>query len=309
MLQTFTRNDLSRVFKGSAARDIIDIIDLVDGPGQRYYVDSNAGSDTNTGRSWVDALATLDAAVGHCTASRGDVIYIKPGHAETLSADSAVDIDVAGVTVIGLGKGSARPTFTFDTAATADFKLAAAGVVVYNLLFVAGIDALTGPIEISAADCQLIDCEYRDNATSNFETTDVVTLLTAAHRCLIDGFKFVSDGGAGGTQIQSVINLVSADECEIRNCWIVCDGALGCIEDGTASAQVHIHDNYLECSHANSVAITLQATTTGLVADNRIKVAGTLANAITAGSDVGLFENYVVDTDAQTGGLIGTPSA
>jgi hypothetical protein len=308
-ISSTTNAKVNEVFGGNAAREVNAILDVLNGPGNNYFVDSVNGSATGLGRSWREALSTLDAAVAKCSANAGDVIHVAPGHAETLSADSAVDIDVAGVTVIGYGLGAARPTFTFDTAATADFKLAAASVTVVNCLFLAGIDALTGPIEISAADCALINCEYRDDGTNNFETTDVVVLTTDAHRCLIDGFKFVSDGGAGGTQLQSVINLTSADECEIRNCFIICDGVLGPIEDATASASLHIHHNYLENTHANDVCITLAATSSGLIHHNLMKIATDAQTSwITGTNDCGLFENYGMNQDSEAGILAGTAS-
>lgn len=310
MLKQVTRDHLRAALTNSSAfREIQEILNFVDGPGDRFYVDSGDGDDSNNGTDWDSPLATLDAAVAKCTANNGDLIICKPGHADTLSADSAVDLDVAGITVLGLGHGAARPTFTFDTAVTADFKLAAASVKIINLLFVSGIDALTGPIEVGAADCAIIDCEYRDDDSNNYETTDVVTVLTAGHRLLIDGFKFIHDGGSGGTQQQSVINLVSADYAEIRNCHIVCDGAAGCIEDATASLQINIHHNTLESTHANDVAITLAAASTGFVQHNNLRIATDgQVTWISADNDCQLFENYGVNADAEAGGLIGTVS-
>ena len=114
MLDTFTRNEIGRVLAPSAATKVKGSLDLVDGPGNTFFVHSG-GSTSGSGLVWNDPVSTLEAAVQFCAANNGDVIYIKPGHAETLSADSAVDIDIAGITVIGLGTGAARPTFTFDT--------------------------------------------------------------------------------------------------------------------------------------------------------------------------------------------------
>ncbi len=289
---------------------ILAIEDLAGGAGDRFFVDSATGTDVaGAGDSPDNAYATLDFAVGQAVANNGDRILLVEGHTETLIADSGVDIDVAGLTIIGLGKGADRPTFTFTTDVAADFKLAAAGTHVENLVFIAGIDALTGPVEISAADCSLVNCEGRDDSVGNFETTDFVVLTTACNRCLIDGFKFISDGGAGGTQMQSVINMKSADETEIRNCHIVCDGALGCIEDETASAQVYIHDNALESTNANDVCITLAATSSGEISFNRCKIAtDAQATWISSANDCGLFENYGVNVDGETGVLIGTAS-
>jgi len=216
--------------------------------GTVYYVDSNNGSDAFTGKTKEKPLATLDAGVNLCAA--GDTIVVMPGHAESLAADSAVDIDVSGVRVIGLGHGARRPTFTFTTAVTADFKLAAANVWVENLLFVAGIDALTGPIEISGDDCALVNCEYRDDDTNNYETTDVIVTASTPLRMLIDGFVFHHDGGSGGTQNQSVIQLNGADHARIRNCWLVADSGTGVIEDATTSDQILIRDGTLIERHA-----------------------------------------------------------
>src|SRR3990170_2889471 len=105
-------------------------------PGQVYWV-SNAttsllpgqvgGSDGNPG-SFSAPFSTLDYAIGRCTAGRGDIIFIKPGHAETITSATTIALDVAGVAIVGLGNGSARPTFTFTTANTATIGVSAANM-------------------------------------------------------------------------------------------------------------------------------------------------------------------------------------
>ena len=72
-------------------------------------------------------FATVDAAIGACTANAGDTILVLPGHTETVTATSIAH-DVAGVSVIGLGQGSNRPTFTFSTAAATITVTAANGM-------------------------------------------------------------------------------------------------------------------------------------------------------------------------------------
>ena len=61
--------------------------------GNIFFVDSVTGSDTNSGNGVENALATIDAAVGKCTANKGDFIVVMPKHAESLAADSGVDLD------------------------------------------------------------------------------------------------------------------------------------------------------------------------------------------------------------------------
>ena len=59
---------------------------------------------------------TVDAAIGACTAAQGDVIYVMPGHTETVTSTS-IAMDISGVSVICLGNGLNRPVFTYGAAA------------------------------------------------------------------------------------------------------------------------------------------------------------------------------------------------
>jgi hypothetical protein len=246
--------------------------DLKDGLGARgadlmarnyWYVDSRNGSAGNDGASWDHALATLDAAVGKCSAY-GDVIFVLPGHAETIVADSGVDIDVAGVKVIGLGSGSVRPTFTFTTAVTADFKLAAAGVYIENLLFLGGIDATTGVIEVSAADCSIVNCEYRDVTG---QATDVITTTADADRLRIKGLRFFGAAAAGAN---SAIALVGMDDPEISDCYIYGNFAVGAIDcRTTAVVRLNIHDCKIWTANAADIGIVDTVTgSTGWIGPN-----------------------------------------
>jgi hypothetical protein len=274
--------------------------DIPTGGGEYFFVDSNNGSDGYEG-SWDAPFATLDYAVGKCTANKGSVIVLKPNHAESIIADSGVDIDVAGVQVIGLGTGDDRPTFTFTTAVTADFKLAANNVSVKNLVFVAGIDALTGPIEISGDYCSVIDCEYKEDTTNNYETVDVVVTASTPLHIIIDGFKYVCDGGAGGTQNQSVIQLNGADFAIIRNCWLVADSATGVIEDATTSDQILIENCVIESSNTTpKPAIVATSTTTGSVVRCNIRVASG-KTYISADTDLQFFDSFGTGTDNTSG--------
>lgn len=221
--------------------------------GNVFFVDSgSAGASDNSikGKTVDEPFATLDFAVGQCTANNGDLIIVMPGHAETITADSGVDIDVAGVTVIGVGKGAARPTFTFTTAVTADFKLAANSTHVENLVFLGGIDATTGVIEISGTDCSLINCEYRD---STGQAVDVVTTVNNADRLLIDGLRVIGAAAAGGA---SAIFLNGCDDAIIRNCDIYGNFSVAAIDfRTTASARTAIYNCKIWTENAADLCI------------------------------------------------------
>jgi len=241
------------LFVNKQAGGVFNIQDIVAHPGNVWFVDSghtNASDSASYGRNPEKPFATLDYAVGNCTASNGDVIYVMPGHAEAIAADSDVDIDVAGVKVIGLGWGATRPTFTFGTATTADFKLAAASVHVENILFLGGIDALSGPVEITGADCVLKNCEYRDVTG---QATDVVMVVDGADRLLIDGLRVIGAAAAGGN---SAIAIDGSDDTVVRNCYVYGNFAVGAIDFRThASARVNVHDCTFWTENAADIAI------------------------------------------------------
>ena len=245
--------------------------------GERWFVHSGTGTDeAGYGATPEAPFATLDYAVGKSSA--GDVIYVMPGHAESLGADSAVDIDVAGIRVIGLGWGAMRPTFT-ATAVVGDFKLAAASIVIENLLFLSGIDATTGMVEVSGADCQILGCEMRDSVG---QATDLLITVDGADRLLIDGLKIVGAAAAGAN---SAIALVGADDTEIRNFSIYGNFAVGAIDlRTTLSARVNIHDGKIWTENAADIGMVDTVTgSTGWVGPNlNIMLKDNAANITTA---------------------------
>lgn len=113
-------------------------------PGNVYWLSNStvlergciAGSDRNPG-TFQKPFATLDFAIAACSQSSGDIIMVKPGHRETVSSATTLHFDVAGMAIVGLGNGTNRPTFVFDTAATANITLRSANVAIQNLLFIA----------------------------------------------------------------------------------------------------------------------------------------------------------------------------
>ena len=277
------------------------ISDLVSHPGDIWFVNSGAAAASDSagfGQNPDAPFATLDYAVGKCTANNGDVIYVMPGHAENLIAAATVDIDVAGVTVIGLGKGAARPTFTATVAAGA-FKLNAASVRIENLLFLGGVDATTGLVRVVGADCAIINCEYRDSVG---QATDVIITTAAADRLLIDGWRHIGDAAAG---TDTAIALVGGSDIEIRNFYLYGNFAVGGISvRTTATTRLNLHDGYIW--NANAVVIGIIDTitgSTGWIGPNlRIKILTDAAN-ITAAVTGATFQMvdpvYIINAVAQ----------
>ena len=185
-------------------------------PGNQYFVDSGAtgASDSNDGLSWATALATLDAAIGKCTANNGDVIWVAPGHSETwTTTGTKVTVDVAGVTIVGLGTGASRPTFTFGHTGTT-WAISAASCYMQNLLLVTNVDLVTTFCTISGADCTLVDIETRD--TTDKEAVDTFITTAAADRLRV--VRHFHNGYVGGDANARVWKLVGVDNALFENC-------------------------------------------------------------------------------------------
>ena len=175
-------------------------------PGKVFWV-SNAsaaqlsghltGSDGNQGR-FQDPFATLDYAVGQCVAGRGDIIMVKPGHAETVSSATALALDVAGIAIIGLGNGSSRPTITLDTITSASIGVGANNISIKNVVISANfadiVSAFTLTTGATAKYFTLENMEVKQTATDmNFlHVIDTNVTANAADGLYIDGLKWIS---------------------------------------------------------------------------------------------------------------------
>lgn len=199
--------------------------------GNVYFVHSTNGSNSNNDGSEASPFASIDYAVGKCTANNGDVIYAMPGHNESVTAAGGLDLDVVGITVVFLGEGTDRAKVTFGTSASADMDIDAANVTLINPKFVAAIDALTGPIDVNASDFKIVNGEYHDAASKN--TTDCIVATSAAIRLKIHGWKFYRSDEAG-TEKESNIQLNGVDDAELFDidiCGAFNAGNIECVTD------------------------------------------------------------------------------
>lgn len=179
-------------------------------PGQIFWVDSVNGSDGNRG-TFDRPFATIDFAIGQCTASRGDVIACKAGHAETLTAASAITMDVIGVAIVGMGEGSNRPALTFSTSTGASIVVSAASCSIENIVGITGINALTNPLNVQAADFYC-DIEWRD-PTTILEAARAILGNASADR-LTAKIKYL--GQTGGSSCVNAVRLVGSDGARIN---------------------------------------------------------------------------------------------
>lgn len=253
-------------------------------PGNVFWVDSGSGSNGNKG-TFERPFATIDYAVGRCKANNGDIIMVKPGHVETVTAAAGLALDVAGIAIIGLGAGSSRPTVNFTTAVGADMDVDAANITVQNILFTGGIDALTGPIDVNAADFTMIDCETRDVTG---QAVDFIVTDANADRLYIEGWVHRGAAAAGAA---TAISIVGGDDITIVPKFIDGNFFTAAIENVTTAAvnlQVFGSANYpayIRTRNAADAIFTAVATTTGRV--------GPFLNARLADNAANITESFV----------------
>lgn len=231
-------------------------------PGKVYFVSSTkqpAGDGT-----FQKPFRTITQALARCDANAGDIIFLLPGHTETITAAGGITIAKAGVAIIGLGAGSLRPTINFTTVVGADLNVDAANVTLANMLFTGGIDALTGPLDINAADCSLLNIETRDVTG---QATDFIVGDDNCDRLFISGWRHTGAAAAGA---DTALSVVGADDVSIEDFWIYGNFAVGAIEQVTTQGNRWRiggggRNSYIWTEHANDIAITMKSDTTGFI--------------------------------------------
>jgi len=118
-----------------------------------------------------------NGAISFCQAGRGDVIVVLPGHSEVIP--NATFNVPAGVSVIGCGYGSARPTFGFAGTSTL-INSNGAGVMFQNCIFdLTQVAALPLGFQIQHSGWQIVGCRIiQANATN--QATQAIKLLAGA---------------------------------------------------------------------------------------------------------------------------------
>lgn len=291
-------------------------------PGKVFFLNNSSvlpengkgGSDSNNG-SYLQPFSTLVGAVGKCKASRGDIIMVMPGHAETISSATGCVLATAGVAIVGLGTGDLRPTFTLDTATTAIISVTAANVSFVNCLFVANFADIAGCIKAGAKNLTIQDCEFRD--TSSILNFAKLVTLSATTSNLCDGLTIENCKwyGLGATAASAVMGVTGTNNrWTVKNNYIshaATTGAALCpISTGKVLTNFICDNNIFNLVGAQALAtgilITTDGTTnSGVICRNYIKsLDDTTEILCTASSGFTFFENYYAGAADKCGYLL-----
>lgn len=258
-------------------------------------------------------LATIAAAVALCTANRGDKIVVMPGHAETITAAAGIDLNVAGVEIIGVGEGATRPTITYTTANTATMRISANDVKISNILFVGNFLNIAACIVLTAAkDTQIVDCEFKDtSAILNFVKA-IQTSTAAANTndgLTVRGCIYRGVGTTATTTLvhaQEVIDRLSVEDNVVLVQGTTATTGVLILATSKALTSLVCARNIAQSLYTGSAGCLIVGTTgsTGIVRDNFITIAGGGTDLLcTASTGLGFCDNKIQSAADKSGTL------
>lgn len=269
-------------------------------------------------------VSTLQAGLARCRSNQNDIVYVLPGHTESISAADAMTNLVAGTQVIGVGRPGAanNPTFTWDTSTAATFLLDVANVTLMGLNFnMGGADNVAAPITITGAGCTIAACDVNMGSSSGLECAKAVIVSTGANNTLIAGNKFYNSGGAVCTAVIDVAaavarTVIAQNDFDIEGSGAT-DGAI--LIAAVASTMGRITRNIIRNRRGTAAPgiRIVDAASDGIISENMfavnadVTVVGATISASASSSHLWrAFQNYGHDENVGTAlvGGIGTGS-
>lgn len=285
------------------ATDLLVLAEAASYPGNIFFVNSTnsrAGTSSAHGQSPDSPFSTIDAAVGACTDSQGDIILVLPGHVETISAAGSLDIDVAGIKIIGLGWGQNRPALNY-TAVGGTVEVDADDVWIENLWFKAnatggvtiGVDVKTG-----ADDLVIKNCDFRAEAATK-EFLSAITIAATNARQSIIGCTFWEGAGDATNAIATV---GACDDLLVKDCFF--DGTYSvAVIDIDAGTNVVVRPKFINNVAYNSdtsagLFCALDSGTVGFFVGNRSGIGKANTVPVTDASASIFIDNLATDAAA-----------
>lgn len=248
-------------------------------------------------------FSTLAACISdaNTVAGRGDYILIAPGHAETITAAAGIAISESGMTIMGLGTGALRPTFTFTTSTAASFDITAASVTIKNCIFVSGIDAQTAMVNVNATDATFTSCEFRTNSGTVGATLGLLIGGTSvSDRFVVNQCRFLGPATNTGTTTTAQIQYEQAVDGQITNSYFTGKMTQAILNvTGTVLRGLIQVNTFVISTGTKGIAVA--SASTPMITNNRFNVAsGTAPIVAAAGFVIGNLYSAAAGVTAPT---------
>ena len=286
-------------------RGVYDVTSLGDHPGAIFFASSEhayASDAAGFGKSPDSPVATIDYAVSLCTASAGDVIYAMPQHVEDIDGAAALNLDVIGIHVIGIGEGTIQPLLSY-TADAGTVAIGAANVTLEGFNIQSITDDVAVAIDVNADDFTLRGCRFTQYAAADAILIAVQdAALMASDRITIEDCRVLLYDAAN---THCVSFEGTGDGHIVRRNVILGNWVTFVIGGAGVITYVSINDNYISNADAtDDIGINISDTSPGIVANNRLGY-GDVGNATTQIDAIvaSALQNFVVDIGDRTGVL------
>ena len=247
----------SPLFARKQAGGVFTVVNETLTTGNIFYVDSGqtttGGTTASFGRNPDSPFTTLASALAQCTAANGDMIFVMPGHAETLTA--ALNLSTSGVSIIGLGNGDNRPIFTLTATAAPLWNVRAHDIRISNIKFYGNTTYTTylmNLMRIAASDLLVENCEFNINRQMLYVVRAVSGDKITFKDCVF--INTVNDvAGVAGIKAQHAILNIAATKLTVKNCRfndVAADKAHRwkvCVAGGNVSAVTLVEDCTFIC--------------------------------------------------------------
>jgi hypothetical protein len=266
-----------------------------------------------TGRTY----SSVNTALSACVSGRGDIIYVLPGYTESITGANAWS-NLAGtdISLIGMGHGTNRPTFTW-TATASQISITQANFSIQNCILNLAGTASTSTVKAivtTAAGTVIDNCYIIAGAAGGSQTATIaIEYGTGADKAVFSNNEMNSPTDSANV---SCLKIVAAID-RFRMVNNIMDVGMSATTNGlvtmtTAPTNVYIANNVLRNGIASStLALVGISSATGYVAYNQLLITNATGGATAAGTlgSLQLTQNFGCAGGAKTGVLVGTGSS
>lgn len=273
------------LFARKQSGGIITVNDETAGTGNIFFVNSVTGTDSAGYGASPDApFKTLAFAIGQATANNNDRIFVMQGHAETVVAAAGINLNVAGLRIVGMGLGNQKPTINFTTSTAAAMALAAANVSIENLRFTCGIASQVTMLTVTAKQVRVLGCDFAEGAQTGLSFIAVTGNANDADRLTVQGCSFYNPT-AGNMNHAIGLSEVN-DAVRVDSNLIVGQFALSGLHNitGKVLTNLSVTGNVIRNLTAGKQAMQLISACTGQAVGNRFIAGDTTVHAASFGT-------------------------
>jgi hypothetical protein len=281
-------------------------------PGSRVaaWVRSTGVQDLDPQPMGKELIADLATALKRVRSGYGDIIFLLPGHTETITDNTQLTNLVAGTKIIGLGMGSNQAKIRWGNTA-AQWVLNKNDVLIQNLrLEMSGANGVVKAVNITGSGVRLIGNDIIVAEGAALKSTIAIEVGTGADQCRIIGNYLRGTETHNVTDCVKVVAAVNDFVFANNVALLSATAGNGVVHITAAALRFLIERNSMYNTHTSSTACIAvdDVAADGVIHSNMmgVKNNGTAASqGVTFGTAAicVAFNNYCSDEPKKSGAL------